>query len=62
MTPDEQLLDDIRNEYREEYMNPTLCDDCGPMVMCRYHSLLSLIFRGTVTTAAIQRSYAKSLE
>lgn len=53
-----QLLDDIRDERADDYSHEAVeaCEDCGPLVMCPYHSVLSALFGGTWTQPAIDRA------
>lgn len=57
MTQDAQLLADIREDYAHEYNKEACdaCEDCGPMMMCSFHSLLSVIFRGCPTVSELER-------
>ena len=54
---DEQLITDILLEYSDE-LDKAACDrcsDCTSIVMCRFHSVLSLLQRHSWPTAAINR-------
>jgi hypothetical protein len=57
---DTQLIADVLEEYAEADKEAgDNCDDCGPVFMCRFHSVLSALARRTMTTQAIQRADAK---
>jgi hypothetical protein len=45
----QQLLEDLRRMYAGDYTKGACdaCEACGQRVMCRFHSLLSLLFGGT---------------
>ena len=54
---DEQLITDILLEYSDD-LDKAACDrcsDCTSIVMCRFHSVLSLLQRHSWPTAAIDR-------
>ena len=55
---DAQLLADIRSERADDYSKSAMdeCDECGELVMCSYHSVLSALFGGTWTQPAIDRA------
>lgn len=57
-----QLLADLYEEYRDDDTKEACdaCADCGRLVMCRYHSLLSALSRRTWTNGAIERADLKA--
>ena len=48
-----QLLADLRAEYVDDYSRVACddCPDCGPLAMCSFHSVLSQLFKGTMTNS-----------
>ncbi len=52
-----QLIADILDEYRDE-QSCDGCEDCGPVMMCRFHSVLSLLQGQTFTDATWKRKQA----
>lgn len=57
-----QLVDDIKRDYVDDNTKAAVevCDDCGPMVMCAFHSLLSLLDNEAPwTPSAIERHDVK---
>lgn len=51
------LIAGILHEYRDELTKEAsdTCDECGPAVMCRFHSLLSLLAGHTSLLSAPPR-------
>lgn len=58
-----QLVADILAEYADDYGKEASgnCPDCGPMVSCCFHSILSLLSMETWTTPEIYRETRRSL-
>lgn len=56
-----QLIADVLDEYKDDLTKQACddCDDCGPMVMCRFHSVLSALQRHAWTNGAIERDNLK---
>lgn len=61
--PQDQLVSDILADYRDELDKAACdrCEDCGPLMMCRFHSILSLLQRDTMTQTEYERRRAKVL-
>ena len=57
----EQLIADVLAEHADDLTKDACytCEDCGPVVMCRFHSVLSALSRHTWTTPAIERDNLK---
>jgi len=56
-----QLVEDVLDEYHDEWASKEAsdrCEDCGAVVMCRFHSLLSALSGSAWTNAAIDRNEA----
>jgi hypothetical protein len=55
---DTQLIADILDEYRDDLTKEACdnCEQCGQVVMCSFHSVLSALSRRTWTEGAIKRA------
>ena len=54
------LIDDVCEEYGDSKSACDACEDCGDLVMCGVHSIISVLRGRTLTTAAVRRSAALS--
>lgn len=55
---DEEIVKSILEEYKDE-LDKTACDrceDCGKLIMCRFHSVLSLLQRHTYAESLWNKS------
>lgn len=53
------LIADVLSEHADDLTRAACdeCEQCGPLVMCGFHSLLSLLARHVESTGAIDRSH-----
>lgn len=61
MSNAEQLIADILEEYAEDDTKAACdaCEQCGPFVMCSFHSVLSLLAGRTWTRQRLDREGRK---